>query len=386
MLDTNHIIKFNPKLWIMGLFFMGIIPFFIWAKYSEIDQIAHASGTVIANAKTQEIQTANEGVIEEILVQEGQKVKKGDVIIKLEKFQNEAAYEASYAKVAALKATLTRLKAEVYAKDLVFDDELKKYPEFTNAQVELFHRRQTALNDEISSLRESLNLAQEELKMNLPLANGDIGMSEIIKLKRQISDLKGLISNKRNKFFQDAQAEMTKVEEELSTKEQELTDRTITLERTQIVSPIDAMVKNIIITTKGAKVKAGDVILQLVPVDDKLIIEAKLSPADISFVHIGQKALIKLDAYDYSIYGSFNGIVKYISPDTISEKTPEGEKFYFRVRLELDKNQMIQNKGKSIEISTGMTAQIDIVTAQRTILNYLTKPITKTFDESFHER
>ena len=144
------------------------------------------------------------------------------------------------AEVAALKAALARLKAEVYAKDLVFDDELKKYPEFTSAQIELFHRRQTALNDEISSLRESLNLAQEELKMNLPLANGDIGMSEIIKLKRQISDLKGLISNKRNKFFQDAQAEMTKVEEELSTKEQELTDRTITLERTQIVSPIDA--------------------------------------------------------------------------------------------------------------------------------------------------
>ena len=382
-----YITRLNPLVVVFGSLFLVIVPFFAWASYAQIDQISHAQGQVITTAKTQEIQSANDGVVEEIYVHEGQHVKKGDRLIVLEKSQAQASYDDSRAKVAALQAALVRLRAEVYGKPLIFSQQVKNYPEFVDNQTALFHRRQQALNDEISALSESLKLAQDELDLNLPLLkNGDIGATEIIRIKRQIADLKGQISNKRNKYFQDSQAEMTKAEEELSTKEQELTDRTITLERTVIISQMDAIVKNIILTTQGARVRPGDVILELVPSGDQLIIEAKLSPSDISFIKQGQKAAVKLDAYDYSIYGIFHGKVKYISPDTLTEKTAQGDKQYFRVQIALDQTQLISKSGKKIDIAPGMSAQVDIITGNRSVLTYLSKPVTKTFSESLHER
>lgn len=385
--NLPYMIKINPIFLVFLALFVLIIPFIGWANYAELEQISHATGNVIATTKTQEIQSANDGVIEDILVSEGQHVKKGDVLIRLEKSQNKAAYDSSIAKVAALQATLVRLRAEVYGKPLIFPTIVKQFPEFISTQTELFHRRQLALNDEISAINDSLVLAQHELDLNLPLVkSGDVGAAEVIKLKRQIADLKGQMLNKKNKYFQDSQAEMTKAEEELSTKEQELADKSVTLDRSVIVASMDAIVKNIVITTKGAKVKPGDVILELVPSGDELIVEAKLSPADISFVQVGQKAAVKLDAYDYSIYGIFNGKVKYISPDTLVEKTSQGDKYTFRVWISLDTKELMAKNGKTIEIAPGMTTQVDIVTGSRTVLSYLTKPITKTLSESFHER
>ncbi len=382
-----YVTRFNPLWIVFGSLFVVIVPFLIWASYAHIDQISHAQGQVITSAKTQSIQSANDGVVNKIYVSEGQSVKKGDQLIVLEKSQAQASYEDSSAKVAALQATLVRLRAEVYGKPLIFPSQVKPYPDFIENQTALFHRRQQALNDEISALNESLILAQDEINLNVPLLkSGDIGATEIIRLKRQIADLKGQISNKRNKYFQDSQAEMTKAEEELSTKEQELADRSITLERTTIVSQMDAIVKNIIVTTQGARVRSGDVILELVPSGDQLIIEAKLNPSDISFIKKGQKAAVKLDAYDYSIYGIFHGTVKYISPDTLVEKTERGDKNYFRVQIALDQTQLVSKTGKKIEIAPGMSAQVDIITGSRSVLAYLTKPVTKTFSESFHER
>lgn len=372
---------------IFGILFVLIIPFITWASYATIDQISHASGSVIASSKTQEIQSAIDGVISEVLVKEGQKIKKGDIIITLERSQNAAAFESANAKVASYKATIARLEAEVYSKPLIFSEMTQKYPEFVKTQKELFIKRQQALNDEINTLKEMLKLSQEELKLNLPLVeNKDIGYSEIIKIKKQIAELNGQITNKKNKYFQDSQAELTKMNEELSTKEQELADKTVTLERSEINASMDAIVKNIVITTKGAKVRPGDVILELVPVDDRLIIEAKLSPSDISFIKVGQNAAVKLDAYDYSIYGIFSGKVAYISPDALKEKTTEGEKLYFRVQIELNQQQLMSKIGKQINLTPGMTAQIDIITGDRSVLTYLTKPITKTFSEAFHEK
>ncbi|MDD2399953.1 MAG: HlyD family efflux transporter periplasmic adaptor subunit [Sulfurovum sp.] len=377
----------HPYWMTFGTLFLIIVPFFIWASYAHLDQISHAQGQVIAAAKTQEIQSAIDGVIEQIDVREGDHVKKGDILVVLEKSQAFAAYEDRKAKVAALQAALVRLQAEVYDKPLIFPSSLQEYPEFVENQTALFHRRQQALNDDLSALNESLKLAKEELNLNLPLLkSGDIGATEIIKLKRQIAELKGKISNTRNKYFQDSQTEMTKAEEDLSTRGQELTDKLIILERTTISSPMNAIVKNIIFTTQGAKVRPGDVILELVPFGDELIIEAKLRPADISFVKPGQNAAIKLDAYDYSIYGIFHGKVKYISPDTLIEKTPKGDEYYFRVLIVLDQTQLIAKNGKKIDMSPGMTAQVDIVTGNKSVLAYLSKPITKTFSEAFHER
>ena len=387
MRNNNSTIFLNPLVIIFGTLFILLVPFLMWSKDAYLEQISHATGSVIASAKTQSIQTAIDGVITEVLVHEGEQVRKDQELVLLNKQQNQAAFEAINGKVAALKAAITRLKSEVYGVALKFPDELKDYSEFVSTQTELYHRRKKALNDDIFALNESLSLTQSELNLNLPLLKtGDIGATEIIKLKKQIADMKGQITNKQNRYFQEAQVELTKIEEDLSIKLQELEDKKVNLEHSVIYAPMDAIVKNIIITTKGAKVRPGDVILELVPSSDKLIVEAKFHPRDLSFIQIGQKAAVKLDAYDYSIYGIFHGIVKYISPDALIEKTQKGEEFYFRVQIELDTKELITKNGRKIEISPGMTANIDIVTGERTVFDYLAKPIVKTMSESFQER
>ena len=384
--DLPYIIKINPLIVILGSLFVILIPFLTWASIAKLEQISRAKGIVIATAKKQEIQSANDGVIEEIFVVEGQSVKKDEVIAKLDQSQFQASYEAIKSKVAALESTIARLKAEVFKKEMRFTPLSIEYTDFMSSQQELFKRRQEALNDEIGVLQNSLDLARDELNLNIPLVKtGDIGTIELIKLKRQVADIEGQIVNRKNKYFQESQAELTKYEEELSSQKQELADKTVTLGRAEIVSPMDAIVNNILITTKGAKVRAGDVIMQLVPIDE-LVIEAKLSPSEISFVKVGQKASVKLDAYDFSIFGGFEGKVKHISSDTLVEKTNKGDEFFFRVLISIDGREMISKVGKKVIVTPGMTGQIDIITGERTVLTYLAKPVIKTLNEAFTER
>lgn len=385
--NENNSWTLNPIFIVLGMLFIVIIPILIWSKQAYLQQISHASGIVITSAKTQSIQTAIDGVINTVLVKEGENVNQGQEIIVLDKIQTQAAYESSFAKVAALNATLVRVKSEIYGKPLIFSDEFNQYPEFVSTQTALFHRKQKALNDEIGVYKESLKILEDQLKLfRSLLKTGDIGTVEINKLRREIIDIKGQITNKENKYFQDSLSELTKTEEELSTRLQELEDKKVTLEHSSITAPVSGIVKNILITTQGAKVRPGDVILELVPSNDKLIIEAKFNPKELSFIRLGQKAAVKLDAYDYSIYGIFKGVVTYISPDSISERTQKGEEFYFRVQVELDTKELIAKNGRKIEISPGMSANIDIITGERTVFDYISKPIVKTLSESFQER
>lgn len=384
--DLPYTIKLNPLAVILGSFFILLIPFLLWSYFAKLEQISRANGQVIAVSKKQAIQSANDGVVKDIYVKEGQLVKKGEVIARLELSEFKADVEAIKANIAATEAHISRLKAEVFKKDLVFTPLSLEYPEFVSSQKELFKRKQDALNDEIKVLQSALKLARDELNLNLPLVEkGDIGATELIRLKRQVAELEGEIINKRNKYLQESQSELTKYEQELSTLKQEFTDKSVTLERAEIYASVDAIVNNILITTKGAKLRAGDTLMELVPIDD-LIIEAKLKPSEISFIKIGQKALVKLDAYDFSLYGSFDGEVKHISSDTILEKTAKGDEYFFRVLVSLNGKEVLSRAGKKVTILPGMGGQIDIITGERTVLSYLAKPIIKTLDESFTER
>lgn len=384
--DLPYTIKLNPLAVILGSFFILLIPFLLWSYFAKLEQISRANGQVIAVSKKQAIQSANDGVVKDIYVKEGQLVKKGEVIARLELSEFKADVEAIKANIAATEAHISRLKAEVFKKDLVFTPLSLEYPEFVSSQKELFKRKQDALNDEIKVLQSALKLARDELNLNLPLVEkGDIGATELIRLKRQVAELEGEIINKRNKYLQESQSELTKYEQELSTLRQEFTDKSVTLERAEIYAPVDAIVNNILITTKGAKLRAGDILMELVPTDD-LVIEAKLKPSEISFIKIGQKALVKLDAYDFSLYGSFDGEVKHISSDTILEKTAKGDEYFFRVLVSLNGKEVFSKAGKKVTILPGMGGQIDIITGERTVLSYLAKPIIKTLDESFTER
>lgn len=374
--------------WTLRVAFVGMALLLVWAGFSKIDQVTRAQAQIIASDRTQVIQAPEQGILTQLHVNEGSIVKAGQLLVTLEKERAQAAVDDSRAKVAALRIALARLQAEVYAKPLRFDPELAAYGDYISNQKNLYERRKTAIDEDIASLKSMLELANQELKMNQALeASGDVSRAEILRLRRMAADIQAQISNKRNKYFQDAQAEMTKVQEDLNTQIEQLRDRNQLLEHTELVAPADGIVKNVKVTTVGGVLRSGDVILEILPTGGDLIVEAKIVPADIAFIDVGQSASVKLDAYDYSIFGAMHGEVTYISPDTLTEETRQGPQSYYRVQIRI-KEAEFKGKvaGMPIQVRPGMTASVDIKAMERTVLSYLIKPITKTLSQSMGER
>ena len=342
---------------------------------------------MIASSHTQVIQAADGGVIEQLRVREGAEVKRGQLLAQLDSRKADASVKESAARAAALAANIARLKAEVFGGEPVFPPQLAAYPEFVANQRTLFAKRQAALNEEIAALNQALQLVKSELDMNLPLLKtGDVSRADVLRLQRQVADLSGQITNRRNKYLQDSQAEMSKAEEELAGVTQILAQRQEQLDNTRLTAPVDGIVKNVRMTTQGAVLKPGEELMSIVPTGDTLIIETKIKPADIAYLKTGLPASVKFDAWDYSIHGSLHGKVSYVSADTLSEETRQGEQTYYRVKVSLPGNSLKGQKGEPIELQPGMTAQVEIKTGSQTVLRYLTKPITKTFSESMGER
>ena len=365
---------------------IGIIILIVWASFAKIDQVTRATATVIASARTQEIQASEGGVLTDLAVVEGEEVKAGQLLVVLEEERAKAAVDNSASKTAALKAKLARLNVEIFETPLVFPKDVQSYPEYVQNQRALYNRRRQAINEDVSSLEKMLVLARQELSMNEPLLEyGDVSQADVIKLSRQVADIEAQINNKRNKYFEEAQAEMTKAQEELDTELEQLRDRAQVLEEKRLMAPTEGKIKNINVTTIGGVVKPGEVIMQILPTSSDLVVDAKVSPADIAYVKEGQQATVKLDAYDYSIFGAMNGTVSYISPDTLMEQTPKGEEPYYRVLIVINGAEFA-GRGDEIVIKPGMTASVDIKAMERTVLSYLTKPITKTLSEGLGER
>lgn len=385
LLDRLNRLDWASKLVVIAA--VITVVFFLWASIARMEEVTHARGMVIAKTRNQVIQSAIDGIIQEVIVEEGQSVKKGQVLAHMERTQAEAAQKDSFGKVAALEAALARLRAEVLGIPLKFPPALDDYPEFVTNQEQLYLRRKEALEADLQTLRELLVLAKKELAMTRPLLeSGDVGRIEVLRLERQVVEIAGQLQKRQNQFFEDAQKEMTKTEEDLRAQQQVLAERSFTVEKLDIRSPVDGMVKKINLTTQGARVRPGEVVMEILPTTSRLIVEGKLRPADIGFVHVGMPASVKLDAYDYSIYGMLKGSVVYISPDAITEMAPQGELLYYRVQIGLGEDEVLLRRGKKIEILPGMTANIDIRTGEKTVLSYLTKPIIKVFHESMSER
>lgn len=366
---------------------VAIIGFLIWADWAELDQITRASGQVIASSRNQVIQVPEGGVLSELPVKEGAIVKRGQLLARFDKTKAEAGYLESAAKAAALKATVARLNAEVFGGEPKFPPDLEGYPEFSENQLALFNKRRSAVNEEIQALEQSKVLIKEELDMNIPLVKtGDVSRSEILKLRRQVVDIQAQITNRKNKYLQDSQAELSKAQEDLAGVLQIVAQRNEQLGFTEVHSPMDGIVRSVRITTLGGVARPGDEIMQIVPVDGDLIVEAKVTPADIAFIKPGLSATVKLDAYDYSIYGVLKGQVSYISADTLNEDNRNNEQPYYRVQIKIREQNLVSKKQERIEIQPGMTALVEIKTGQKSVLQYLTKPITKTLNESMGER
>ena len=366
-----------------------MVGFILWSLWAELDQIARARGQVIPTGRVQVIQSADGGVVGEIRVREGDIVKKGQLLVTLDKVKLRAAVDESRARVAALRSAMARIQAELFNKPLVFPADVTGYPDFVANQRQLYAQRRASLAADIGALQSQGRLIREELNLNLPLvASGDVARSEIIRMQRMAADVDGQIATRRAKYLQDLQTEYAKTEEELVSAQQLLTQRQDALENTDLMSPADGIIKNVRVTTVGGVLRPGDEMLTIVPTGDALIVEAKVSPSDIAFVRVGQTASVKFDAYDSSIYGSGEGRVTFVSPDTLTEERSGGPaETYYRVHLSVDTSGMRpRDAGEKIEIQPGMTAVVEIKTGRNTVFRYLTKPILKTTSESMGER
>lgn len=377
----------DPGRWLIRASFLVIIGFIAWANWAEIDQITRAPGQAIASSRNQVVQAPEGGVLAELLVREGASVRRGQLLFRFERNKAEAGSLEAEAKVVALKAAVARLRAELLGGQPVFGPELRRHPEFTATQQALFDKRQSALSEELAALARSQALVRDELEMNLPLVRtGDVSRAEVLKLQRQLAEIEGQITNRRNKYLQDSQTEFAKAQEDLAAAEQVLAQRREQLGYTEVRAPMDGVVRNVRLTTVGGVARAGEEILQIVPVEDSFLFEAKVRPADAAFVKTGLPATVKLDAYDYTIYGSLQGEVTYISVDTLSEDNRANEQPYYRVQIRTAARDLVAANGRRIEIQPGMTASIEIRTGSNTVLRFLLKPVIKTLHEAFGER
>lgn len=371
----------------ISLMFVGFGLMLAWAAFFDIDQTVRAQGAIVPSARTQIVQAADGGVLEKLLVVEGQTVTTGEVLAVLEKNRANAGVDESRARVAALAAALTRARAEAQSLVPVFSSESRQYPEVVAEQMALYRQKRLGLDADIATLQETMASAREELQLNERLfASGDVSRLDLMRAKRQVLELDGKMTSLRNKYLQDARLEATKIQDELSSTRFKLDERESVLQHTELTAPMDGVVKSLKFNTIGGVLRAGDELMQISPTEGDLVLELKVMPADIGSLKLGLPAAIKLDAFDYSIYGSLQGKLAYLSSDTLTEQGPKGDvAVFYRARVTV--NPRSANPKLSLaDLKPGMTATVDIQTGSRSVLTYLIKPITKAFQGAASER
>ena len=361
--------------------------FVAWAAWFEIDQTVRAQGSIVTTARTQIIQAADGGVLAEILVQEGQEVKAGQRLAMLERDRSSAAFEESRSKVAALQSALIRARAESTGIKPAFPPELDAYPDFVLSQRRLFEQKRETLRDATGAIQDALKLARQELEMNQALlSSGDVSRVEVMRALRQVGDLDARLSELKNKYEQEARTEVAKLEDELSSQRHRLEERRSVLEHTDMSAPVAGIVKYLRVNTVGGVLRAGDELMQISPTESEMLIEARINPADIGQLDLGLPVQVKLDAFDYSVYGMLTGKLTYLSSDTLVEQGANGQSTsYYRARIQLDRTQVNPMLAK-VELKPGMTSTIDIKTKTRSVLRYLVKPVIRTFSGALNER
>jgi adhesin transport system membrane fusion protein len=404
-----------------------MVTFVVWAHFTVLDEVTRGMGSVIPSQKVQMIQNLEGGILQEISVQENQIVNKGDILIRIDNELAASQYRDAFTKAAENEAAILRLNAEIEGESkLVFPESFNEAdPQVLNDQKSIFRARQDQLQAELNVLRSQHSQKQQEIKeMQSRKAQLEQGLSlakqqrdiakplvdqgvyprvDYLALEREISSLQGDIdalrlaiprirqaANEASRRIEQRRAEFKAIaldernsrRGELKSLQQIMSAGEDRVTRTDIRSPVRGTIKQINLNTIGGVVRPGESILEIVPLDDTLLIEARIRPADIAFLHPGQKAMIKITAYDFSIFGGLDGVLEAISADTIEED--DGESFY-KVKLRTQKN-AIAYRGEELPIMPGMTASIDILTGKKSVLAYLLKPILRAKQNALRER
>jgi len=360
-----------------------------WAYFSELDERTSATGKVIPSSHVQEIQHLEGGILTKIYVKEGEEVQVGQVLIKLDDVRFVADYQEDFVKYNALLAKLARLDAEASNADSIsFPKNFEtSFPALIANENKLFESNNNNHQTTIDTLQRSVQIAMEQYNISKPLEKeGIISKFELLNTQKEVNEAKGRLDKEIKVHNQNIREEVVKAKTELDSLKETLEGLEDREKRTTIRSPVDGIVKDIYFDTIGGIVKHAETIMEIVPSDNMLQIEARVRPKDIAFIHPGQEADIKLSAYDSSIYGSLKGIVTHISADAILEKTKTGqEESYYKIFIQTKNNFLVFGDEK-LPIIPGMQVTADILTGKKTVLEYILKPILKGKEKALTER
>lgn len=374
--------KHSKSFIVILLFIILFGVFIIWAYFSPLEEVTRGQGSVIPSSREQIVQSLDPGIIREMKVKEGDIVEKDQVLLTLDDTRSSAILRESEAKVQNLEAIVSRLQSEAYSIPLTFPENMES--SVKERELAAYQARRRAMLDTVNGLAKSKSLLDKEIAIVSPMVKrGVMSEVELLRMQRQSADLGNQITERKNKYAADASNELVQMESELAQARENMAMRADPVERSQIKAPMRGIVKNIRINTVGGVVQAGQDILEIVPLDDTLIVQAYISPKDVAFIRVGQDALIKVSAYDYAIYGGLEGKVILLSPDTLQDERRPSElklnpdQAYYRVLVETNGNYITDKSGNRLDISPGMTATVDIKTGEKTIFQYLIKPITR---------
>ena len=373
------------------LYLIGAVLFagVFWANFARVEEVTLGEAKVISKSREQLIQSLEGGILTEMMVREGDVVEKGQVLLKIDSTRAVASYREVLSKVIGLKASIARLRAEAYQQPLQFDEMVKGDKAVVQQETQAYNARKQALTESLSVLERSYALSMGEIKLSEPLAaKGLMSDVEILRMQRQANEIKSQIVERKNRYQAEANAELARFEMELSQTSENLVGRADVVERTTVYAPVHGTVKNVRVNTRGGVIRPGEQILEIIPLEEQLLVEGKIRPADVAFLRPGLAATVKITAYDFSIYGGLKGVVEHISPDTLKDdqKAASGrsDDSYYRVLILTD-NSHLQAGSKSLPIIPGMVATVEIRTGEKTILDYLLKPVLKA-REAFRER
>ena len=430
MTDVRAAVLGGPRI-SANILLLSIIGFFLgagfWASVAELDEVTAGTGRVVPSSELQVIQNLEGGILEALHVREGDVVRRDELLATIHNPKAVGSLGSGQADVFALEAKISRLTAEATGEEPVFSEELQtERPDLVSSEQLSYTKRKGELDaailtlnsqarqrqqelveaqSKIDQLQGSLALAREEMEILRPLVEQGLkARIELIRLERQINDIAGelattqssmpriraglnevraRIGERRAAWEAEVAAELVEAQGILAAASSEV-DSTINLiERTEVRSPVEGKVQQILITTIGGTVQPGQDLIEVVPIEDNLLVEADIRPADIGFLFPGQEAIVKLTAYDFAIYGGLNATLEQISADTITNE--EGESFY-KINVRTNRDFLVAKDGAVLPIIPGMVASVDIITGRKSILSYLLKPVLRAQAEALRER
>lgn len=378
-------------VWIMSL---TLVSACVWAANFHLDEITKGTGKVIPSSREQVVQSLDAGILAQLLVHEGDAVVKDQILLRIDDARSGSVYREAHEKWIGLAAQAARLRAEAYGTSIQFPEEIRQMPHVMQREVQAFQARKQALDEQIQALNQSQASLSRELALTTPLvAQGVMSEVELLRLQRQHAEMQSHIAERKNRYLTDAHNELIKVESELAQTKENTLAREDALKRTVLKAPMDGIVKNIQTTTVGAVIQSGQNILEIVPVQDDMLVEAWVKPSEVAFLKVNQPATVKLTAFDFNKYGGLEGVLEHLSPDTLRDENKphkpgsapvDLEEGFYRILVRITDTRLDRH-GMHMVPSPGMTATVEIKTGQKTVLEYVLRPL-QTMGQALRER